>query len=60
MRTKRKSTVAVVICAAIALCMMPSTANAQLQLTPAGIADGFTLSTFVSGYTPADYGPLAQ
>jgi hypothetical protein len=35
-------------------------AHAQLALTPQGIADGFTLTTFVSGYSPAQYGPLAQ
>ena len=34
-------------------------AQAGLTLTAAGIADGFTLSTFVSGYN-AGYGPLAQ
>jgi hypothetical protein len=34
--------------------------HAQLALTPDGIADGFTLSTFLSGYSPAAYGPLAQ
>ena len=34
-------------------------AYAGLVLTPAGISDGFTLSTFVSGYS-AQYGPLAQ
>jgi hypothetical protein len=32
---------------------------ASLTLTQAGISDGFTLSTFVSGYS-AQYGPLAQ
>jgi hypothetical protein len=36
-------------------------ANATLHLTAAGIADGFTLSTFVSGYNfGGNYGPLAQ
>ncbi len=29
------------------------------MLTPAGIAEGFTLTTFLSGYN-AQYGPLAQ
>ncbi len=38
---------------------LASPADASLTLTPAGIADGFTLSTFVSGYN-AQYGPLAQ
>jgi PEP-CTERM motif-containing protein len=31
-----------------------------LTLTPDGIADGFTLTTFVSGYSFGGYGPLAQ
>jgi hypothetical protein len=38
-------------------------AKAQLTLTPAGVADGFTLSTFVGGYNfggGINYGPLAQ
>lgn len=30
------------------------------MLTPEGIADGFTLTTFLSGYPSAQYGPLAQ
>src|SRR5256885_6372275 len=38
---------------------LASPAEASLTLTPAGLADGFTLSTFVSGYT-AQYRPLAQ
>jgi hypothetical protein len=35
------------------------TAEAVLSLTPQGIGDGFTLTTFVSGFN-AQYGPLAQ
>jgi WD40 repeat protein len=36
-------------------------ANATLALTPDGIADGFTLTTFVSGYNFGGiFGPLAQ
>jgi hypothetical protein len=36
-------------------------AQATLALTPVGIADGFTLTTFVSGYNfGGNYGPLAQ
>jgi len=45
-------------CAAAILLTGP--AHAQLTLTPDGVADGFTLTTFVSGYSPAAYGPLAQ
>ena len=38
-----------------------SPAHATLTLTADGIADGFTLSTFVSGYNfGGTYGPLAQ
>lgn len=39
-----------------------SPARATLALTPDGIADGFTLTTFLSGYSFASglYGPLAQ
>ncbi len=40
-------------------CFLGTPVDASLTLTPAGIADGFTLSTFVSGYN-ASYGPLAQ
>jgi hypothetical protein len=41
-----------------ALC---SNANASaLTLTADGVTDGFTLTTFLSGYSAADYGPLAQ
>jgi hypothetical protein len=46
--------------AAVAVCWaLASPAEASLTLTAAGIADGFTLTTFVSGYN-AQYGPLAQ
>lgn len=34
-------------------------ANATLTLTTAGMSDGFNLSTFVSGYPAATYGPLS-
>jgi WD40 repeat protein len=44
-------------CMAIAAFCSPASA---LTLTPDGTADGFTLSVFLSGYTPATYGPLAQ
>jgi hypothetical protein len=43
----------------IALLTLSTPAHASLVLTPAGVADGFTLTTFVSGYF-AQYGPLAQ
>jgi hypothetical protein len=46
--------------ACVAAFVLADTAQAQLALTPAGVSDGFTLTTFVSGYTPAAYGPLAQ
>jgi WD40 repeat protein len=46
--------------AAAAICwVLASPVDASLILTPAGIADGFTLTTFVSGYN-GQYGPLAQ
>lgn len=34
-------------------------AHASLMLTMAGVNDGFSLSTFVSGYPAAEYGPLS-
>ena len=47
--------------AAAAVCaLLANPVHATLTLTPIGIADGFTLSTFLSGYPPAGYGPLAQ
>src|ERR1700747_1920211 len=50
----------VFVSAVAAICsLLVSPADASLTLTPAGIADGFTLSVFVSGYS-AQYGPLAQ
>lgn len=47
------------VCAAATLLAMAPFAHATLVLTAAGVSDGFTLSTFVSGYS-AQYGPLAQ
>lgn len=44
---------------AAAACLLNGPANASLTLTPEGIAGGFTLTTFVSGFS-AQYGPLAQ
>lgn len=46
-------------CQAIAWFAMVSPIHASLLLTPAGVSDGFSLTTFVSGYN-AQYGPLAQ
>ena len=40
--------------------LLTGPAHAQLALTAQGVADGFTLTTFISGYGPAAYGPLAQ
>jgi WD40 repeat protein len=42
-------------------CTSYGTVHATLVLTPVGIADGFVLTTFVSGYDfGSNYGPLAQ
>ena len=48
-----------VICSVVAFLTILVPANATLVLTPAGVSDGFTLTTFVSGYF-GSYGPLAQ
>jgi hypothetical protein len=45
-------------CAAAVLLTGP--AHAQLALTAQGTADGFTLTTFLSGYPSEQYGPLSQ
>jgi hypothetical protein len=50
---------------AVGLTAAHKPAQATLALTAAGIADGFTLSTFVSGYSfgapfSVNYGPLAE
>ena len=48
------------VVAAAAICAAP-TAQATLALNAVGMADGFTLSTFVDGYSfGGNYGPLAQ
>jgi WD40 repeat protein len=50
-----------IIFACLGLAAICSDAKASaLTLTADGIADGFVLSTFISGYSAADYGPLAQ
>jgi hypothetical protein len=46
-------------CIAVASLAVITPAQASLILTTAGVNDGFTLTTFVSGYN-AQYGPLAQ
>ena len=56
---ERRSSIASYACIAVALLAIVTPARAALTLTPAGIADGFTLTTFVSGFN-AQYGPLAQ
>lgn len=49
----------VFLCAVVAVSALTTTANASLTLTAQGVADGFTLTTFVGGYF-GTYGPLAQ
>ena len=44
---------------AVALFLSTHFAHASLTLTPEGVTRGFTLTTFVSGYS-GQYGPLAQ
>ncbi|HTA70557.1 MAG TPA: PEP-CTERM sorting domain-containing protein [Bryobacteraceae bacterium] len=44
---------------AVASLALVTPARAALMLNAAGTSDGFTLTTFVSGYN-AEYGPLAQ
>jgi len=51
---------ALATCTALLSLAIAAPVNASLTLTPQGISDGFTLSTFLSGYTPSTYGPLAQ
>ena len=55
MKSRTFATCAALLCLAIAV-----PAHAGLVLTTQGINDGFTLSTFITGYTPSTYGPLAQ
>jgi hypothetical protein len=61
--TSRPQFAAVVLFAVSVLSVSIPQAHAQLTLTPAGVTDGFTLSTFVGGYSfggGINYGPLAQ
>ncbi len=55
----RLSFLAVLLPASCLLFAISTPARATLVLTSAGVADGFTLTTFLSGYS-AQYGPLAQ
>src|ERR1700676_5310387 len=55
----KTSSIASFACIAGALLAVVTPARAALMLTAAGTSDGFTLTTFVSGYN-AQYGPLAQ
>jgi hypothetical protein len=48
------------IASCVTAVLLSGPAHAQLTLTSQGVADGFTLTTFLSGYAPAAYGPLAQ
>src|ERR1700744_374380 len=52
-------TLANLACAVLAAVAIVVPANATLTLTQEGTNDGFTLSTFVSGYS-GQYGPLSQ
>ena len=56
---RRPSFLASIASCAVGLLVLVASAQASLTLTQAGIDDGFTLTTFVSGYN-AQYGPLAQ
>jgi hypothetical protein len=58
-KMKPWSLIASFACVAVGLLAVATPARAALALTTAGINDGFTLTTFVSGYN-AEYGPLAQ
>lgn len=55
----RISSVALLASTGVMFFSLSTPAHASLILTAAGIADGFTLTTFLSGYD-AQYGPLAQ
>jgi hypothetical protein len=55
----RTSAVSLLACATVVFLTLSMPAHASLVLTATGVSDGFTLTTFVSGYD-AQYGPLAQ
>jgi hypothetical protein len=56
---RKPSWIALLAFAAAVLFAVVTPAHADLVLTAAGVSNGFTLTTFVSGYN-AQYGPLAQ
>jgi hypothetical protein len=56
---ERRSSNGSFACMVVALLALVTPGRAGLILTPTGVSDGFTLTTFVSGYD-AEYGPLAQ
>jgi len=58
----RLSSIASLICTIVLVLAAVSPARADLALTSAGIADGFTLSEFIGGIpgSGTDYGPLAE
>jgi hypothetical protein len=56
---RKPSSIALLAFAAVVLFAVVTPAQTHLTLTVAGVNDGFTLTTFVSGYD-AQYGPLAQ
>ncbi|HWF47581.1 MAG TPA: hypothetical protein VG168_11290, partial [Bryobacteraceae bacterium] len=55
----RQSLISLLTCIPAAFLAAAIPAQASLMLTTAGTNDGFSLTTFVSGYN-AEYGPLAQ
>ena len=56
---RMRSSITSLVFAAVVLFALVTPAHADLILTAAGVNDGFTLTTFLSGYD-AQYGPLAQ
>lgn len=56
---RKPSSIGLLAFTAVVLFAVVTPAHADLVLTIAGVNDGFTLTTFVSGYN-AQYGPLAQ
>jgi len=56
---RKPSWIASLALIAVVLFAVVTPVHADLVLTAAGVSNGFTLTTFVSGYN-AQYGPLAQ